>query len=291
MKKFVILISVYNDWKSVFKLLGKIDIEVSQLESEFSALIINDGSTEEMPKITDNYKNFKSVNLINMKKNQGHSRCYATGIKYLSDKQDFDYLIAMDGDGEDRPEEIKLLVDKILENANTSVVARRVKRTEGPLFQLLYQLHKIITLIFTGRNINFGNYSCLTKDDVILLSSKKSLWSIFPGTVKKHVLKLNNIPCIKGRRYFGSSKMSITALMVLSFSIIATFKYQVLIRSLAIYFFLLLFLNKAYITVVLLQSMLVIFTIIIFVTSRRENSEAVSNSTNQIKDIINIHTT
>jgi glycosyltransferase involved in cell wall biosynthesis len=290
MKKFIILIPIYNDWKSVFKLLGKIDIEISQLELEFSALIINDGSTEEMPKITGNYKNFKSINLINMKKNQGHTRCYATGIKYLSDKQDFDYLIAMDGDGEDRPEEIKLLVDKILENTNNSVVAKRVKRTEGPLFQLLYQLHKIITLIFTGRNINFGHYSCLTKNDVILLSSKKSLWSNFAGTLKKNVLKLNNIPCIRGRRYFGPSKMSIIGLVIHSFSIIAVFKYQVLIRSLAIYFFLLLFLNKAYITVVLLQSMLVIFTIIIFITSRRENSEAVSNSANQIKDIINIHT-
>jgi hypothetical protein len=291
MKKFIILIPVYNDWKSVFKLLGEIDIEISQLELEFSALIINDGSTEEMPKITGNYKNFKSINLINMKKNQGHTRCNATGIRYLSNKQDFDYLIVMDGDGEDRPEEIKLLVNKILENTNTSVVAKRVKRTEGPLFQLLYQLHKIITLIFTGRNINFGHYSCLTKDDVILLSSKKSLWSNFAGTLKKNVLKLNNIPCIRGKRYFSPSKMSFTALMIHSFSIIAVFKYQVLIRSLAIYFFLLLFLNKAYITVVLLQSMLVIFTIIIFIASRRENSEAVSNSTNQIKDIINIHTT
>jgi hypothetical protein len=290
MKKFIILIPVYNDWKSVFKLLGEIDIEISQLESEFSAFIINDGSTEERPEIIGNYKNFKSINLINMKKNQGHARCNATGIKYLSDKQDFDYLIVMDGDGEDRPEEIKLLVDKILENPNTSVVAKRVKRTEGPFFQLLYQLHKIITLIFTGRNINFGNYSCLTKDDVILLSSKKSLWSNFPGTVKKYVLKLNNIPCIRGRRYFGPSKMNITSLMTLSFSIIAVFKYQVLIRSLAIYFFLLFFLNT-YITVVFLQSMLVIFTIIIFITSRRENSEAVSNSAKQIKDIINIHTT
>ena len=31
MKKFIILISVYNDWKSAFKLLGKIDIEIAQL--------------------------------------------------------------------------------------------------------------------------------------------------------------------------------------------------------------------------------------------------------------------
>ena len=185
----------------------------------------------------------------------------------------------------------KQVVEKGKQGLHGDVVAKRVKRTEGLFFQLLYQLHKIITLIFTGRNINFGHYSCLTKDDVILLSSKKSLWSNFAGTVKRHVLKLNNIPCIRGRRYFGPSKMSIFGLVIHSFSIIAVFKYQVLIRSLAIYFFLLLFLNKAYITVVLLQSMLVIFTIIIFITSRRENSEAVSNSTNQIKDIINIHTT
>jgi len=121
-------------------------------------------------------------------------------------------------------------------------------------------------------------------------SGKDEIYKIFSSYISE-ILKLNNIPCIRGVRYFGPSKMSIIGLVIHSFSIIAVFKYQVLIRSLAIYFFLLLFLNKAYITVVLLQSMLVIFTIIIFITSRRENSEAVSNSTNQIKDIINIHTT
>ena len=69
----------------------------------------------------------------------------------------------MDGDGEDRPVEIKSLVNEIIKNPNISVVAKRVKRSEGPFFQLLYQIHKIITYIFTGKNINFGNYSCLTK--------------------------------------------------------------------------------------------------------------------------------
>ena len=98
MKKYIILIPVYNDWKSVFKLLGEIDIEVAQLESEFSALIINDGSTEEMPKITGNYKKFKSINLINMKKNQGHARCNATGLKYLIDclqKYKFEFPVSL----------------------------------------------------------------------------------------------------------------------------------------------------------------------------------------------------
>jgi len=48
-----------------------------------------------------------------MKKNQGHARCIATGLKYIFEKEDFDYVIPMDGDGEDRPEEIKDFLEQI----------------------------------------------------------------------------------------------------------------------------------------------------------------------------------
>ena len=153
MKKFKILIPCYNDWPSVFKLLENIDNEVSDINAEFSVIIVNDGSTEKMPKLSTPYKNIKLAEVINIKNNQGHTRSNATGIKYLSKKIDFDYLILMDGDGEDRPEEIKLLIQKALNKKNISVVARRVKRSEGIIFTIFYNLHKLITLIFTGKNM------------------------------------------------------------------------------------------------------------------------------------------
>ena len=161
--KFQILMPCFNDWASVLQLLEKIDNEVSNIDGEFDVIIVNDGSNEKIPKTSKKYKVLKSVKVINMKFNQGHTRSNATGIKYLSRKNDFDYLILMDGDGEDRPEEIKLLIEKALSNKKTSVVARRVKRSEGLIFTFFYNLHKLITLIFTGRNINFGHYSCITK--------------------------------------------------------------------------------------------------------------------------------
>ena len=98
-----------------------------------------------------------------MKENRGHARCNAFGIRYTFQNKKFDYLILMDGDGEDRPVELKSLIETIENNPLVSVVAKRVKRSEGFLFQLLYQIHKILTLAFTGKNINFGNYSVLTK--------------------------------------------------------------------------------------------------------------------------------
>ena len=69
-----------------------------------------------------------------MSENKGHARCNAFGIKYLSENTDLDYLILMDGDGEDRPEEIKLLVNKALSEPDKSVVAKRIKRSEGFFF-------------------------------------------------------------------------------------------------------------------------------------------------------------
>ena len=46
MKKFAILIPIYNDWKSVFRLLENIDLQISEWDAEVSVLIVNDASTE-----------------------------------------------------------------------------------------------------------------------------------------------------------------------------------------------------------------------------------------------------
>ncbi len=288
MKKFQILIPVYNDWPSVLKLLDNIDSEIEKLDGEFSILIVNDGSTEKIPEVKKIQKNIKSIKIMNMKKNQGHTRSNATGIKYLSEKGNFDYLIIMDGDGEDRPEEIKLLVNKILNNENISVVAKRIKRSEGMVFAILYNLHKLITLIFTGKNMNFGHYTCLTKNDVNKISKEKGLWCNYSGTLKKTINKLDSIPCIRGKRYVQPSKMSFTNLIIHSFSILAIFKYGVLFRS--VLFFLILFLFFPNPTAIFLQLFLIIFTSIVFFISKRESEAGLANCTNQINNVININT-
>jgi len=288
MKKFKILMPCYNDWPSIFKLLENIDKEILELKGEFSVLIVNDGSNEKMPETKSVYKNIKSVKVINMKKNQGHTRSNATGIRYLSKKENYDYLILMDGDGEDRPEEIKLLVNKILKNEDVSVVAKRVKRSEGLIFSILYNLHKLITLVFTGRIMNFGHYSCLTKKDVDIISLKESLWGNYSGTVKKFISKLDNIPCIRGVRYVQPSKMSFIKLVIHSFSILAVFKYQVLLRSIVFSIILLLLAPNLITNFIIIC--LIVFTICVFILSRRENIEGLKNSENQIADIISVHT-
>ena len=231
MKKIIILIPIYNDWKSLIKLLNEINNAIQDIKNhEFKCIVVNDSSSEKQPKILKPL-NIKSLKIINMKENRGHARCNAFGLKYIDSKEVFDYVILMDGDGEDRPAEIEILLNKAMENQKTSVVAKRAKRSEGSLFKFLYEIHKIITFIFTGKKINFGYFSCLTKNDVNILINQASLWNNYSGSVKKHLDKYNEIESIRGFRYFGPSKMTLLSLIIHSFSIISVFKYSVFLRS------------------------------------------------------------
>ena len=288
MKKIIILIPVFNDWESLKRLLNEINENIQDIKNViFECFVVNDASTIEQPELIKP-NNIKSIKILNMKKNKGHARCNAFGIRHIYKNEDFDYLILMDGDGEDRPIEIKSLVSKTFEDPNTSVVAKRIKRSEGPFFQSLYQIHKIITLIFTGKKINFGNYSCLNKNDTQLISTKKSLWSSYSGTVKKNLKKLNEVNSTRGMRYHGPSKMSLFKLLIHSFSIIAVFKYQVFFRSIIILLILALtdFLNSS--VSVSLQILIVIFNVMIFVVSLRENQKELFNSDEDLKDTLTL---
>ena len=287
MKKIKILIPVYNDWESLNKLLNEINFVIEKFDHiEFHCIVINDASTISCPEIKMPPK-IKSLEIIDMEKNQGHARCIAFGIRHLSQREDFDYLILMDGDGEDRPEEIKLLVEKAFTHKNTSIVAKRIKRSEGVFFKTLYELHKLLTLIFTGKKVNFGNYSCLTRKDIKNLANQKSLWSSFSGSVKFHISQLETINSIRGSRYFGPSKMSFLNLIIHSLAIIAVFKRAVFFRSILLVF-ILFFLNKNSCLpydgsfLILSSIILGIFNLTVFLISLRENEKQLVNSKNNV---------
>ena len=285
MRKIVILIPVFNDWESFKKLIAEINANISNFkETHFECLVVNDASTIDQPQLT-RPSNIKSLEILNMKENRGHARCNAFGIRHVLQKKDFDYLILMDGDGEDRPIEIKSLIEVINNKPTVSVVAKRVKRSEGLFFQFMYQVHKLITLIFTGQNINFGNYSILTKKDVEKLHSKASLWSSFSGTVKKNLKSLNEIKSVRGLRYFGPSQMSLFKLLIHSFSIIAVFKYHVFLRSTFI-IILLVYLSSTLGNLSIFFIILtVIFNLLIFLISQRESAKDLINSHQNLSEV------
>ena len=284
--KIKILIPVYNDWQSVFKLLENINLEVSSLGHEFSVIIVNDASTETRPEINLNLDNLNSIKIINMKENQGHARCNAAGLKHIFENEEFDYVIPMDGDGEDRPEEIKQLIDNLNYHPNKPIVGERIKRSEGIFFKFCYLAHKIITSTFTGQSIKYGNYTCLPKSIVEKMINEKATWSSFSGSLAKVAKHRATIPSERGTRYFSPSKMSFKNLLIHSLSIVGVFKIHVLIRSI-LFFLVYMYLIYQNITVIMLIPIMLVVVLVtsVFVISKRENLEELNNSLLNINSI------
>jgi len=229
MKNYRILIPVFNDWDSLLTLLSNIDSLKLNTLGNIKVLIIDDYSTEIL-KQKIHFKSFDNIEIRKNSRNIGHGKSIANGIQYLIEKDDFDYLIIMDGDGEDRPEEIKELILKSITFPSSTITANRIKRSEGLLFKSFYVLHKILTLILTGHLIKFGNYMCIPKQDLNLISSNKNLFVSFSGTISKFIKNKQQIPSIRGIRYHGPTKMSFLKLIKHSLLIMSVFKYEVLFR-------------------------------------------------------------
>ena len=286
MSKITILIHVYNDWQSVSKLIKDINSQVSTLSDEFSVIIINDASNENRPEFSIDLNNLKSVQIINIKENMGHARCNASGLKYINEKEDFDYVIPMDGDGEDRPEELSLLIEKIKDFPNSVITANRIKRSEGAMFKFYYSAHKYLTFVFTGQTIKFGNYTCVPKSIVNEMVNDSATWSSFSGSLAKIAKDRESISSVRGNRYFGPSKISFVNLLKHSLSIIAVFKTTSLIRSvLFLIAYLFLIIGKISIITLIPVVGIIIMMLSVIILSKRENMTEYHNSLDNIESV------
>ena len=286
MKKFIILIPLFNDWKSVSRLLNEIDLEVKNWDVDVSIVIVNDASTEKRSGLEFNFKKIKAVKILNMKKNTVHQRCIATGLKYICKNEDFERVIIMDADGEDRPEELNTFFEKAKEHINMTITGNRFKRSEGIIFKILYEVHKLLTLIFTGKLIKFGNFSCLPKNHAEQLIQKPYLWNSYSSSVVKAIKDRTFIPSIRGLRYVLPSKMNFTALIFHSLAIISVFRSLVIMRSI-IFFLVYLFLIYKNISILTIFPIfcLIAFVFIILKISMRENMYEFNKSLENIGSV------
>ena len=289
MIKIEILIPVYNDWKSVSKLIDKINDLLNNPEFQVSITIINDASNHDRQDEEKRLENIYSIKILNMKKNQGHARCIATGLKYIYEKVDFDYVIPMDGDGEDRPEEINEFLKQIKNSNGRPIVGERIKRSEDLLFKSCYQIHKLITLTFTGKSIKYGNFTCLSKVTVEKMINEKATWNSFSGSLKKVDNNLIAIPSISGSRYYGPSKMSFFNLLKHSLSIVSVFRKAVLIRS-ALFIIIYILMIKSNASVITAIPLVLLLVMIYSISSLalRENMDEFKNSLKNIQHVDDI---
>ncbi|MGH9632403.1 MAG: glycosyltransferase [Bryobacteraceae bacterium] len=139
----------------------------------------------------------------------------------------------MDGDGEDRPEDVPTLLNAFERAASREVVfAERTKRMESPAFRFFYHLYRLIHFMLTGIEVRAGNFSVAPRSAVTRLMAAPDLWNHYAATVFRARLPRRLLPLSRGRRLAGVSKMNFVSLLIHGLSAMSVFSEQVSARLL-----------------------------------------------------------
>lgn len=291
MSNFTIILPVYNDWKSLNILFGRIKNSLKNSKNIYKILIINDNSTEKKIIKLSNKKNFKEIKVLNLKKNVGNQKAIATALRYLNknEKNHDENFIIMDSDGEDDPEKIKDILRILKKNKKIGIITlNRTIRKESIFFSILYEIHLFITFLLTFNYIRFGNFSYINKKTLSKISHKDDLWLAYSATISKFFKNRYFISAPRKKRISGKSKMSYLGLFKHAISIHSVYKKNIFLSYL-VYLFILIFLSfndLPRMTVTLLVLFFIShFLILIFLNQRVVNGVTFDKCLNNIKSI------
>ena len=228
-----IVMPVYNDWFSAFQLIENIDRLLSDEPINLSIYIVDDASTEVYSKYKiPELSVVKNLTVIEATKNLGHQRAIAIGLCYIGDENFNDAVIVADSDGEDRPEDIKRLIDSYIENKNFIYVGQRVARSENTVFKIFYFFYKKLFKFLTGKVIDFGNFCLIPKPILKKLILMPELWNHTAASIVRSKAPLKRLPTKRGVRYGGKSTMNLTSLVIHGLCAISVFLDVLLVRML-----------------------------------------------------------
>lgn len=224
MTSIAIVTPVLNDWPSFEELVRRINLLEDMKGSRVTVIAVDDGSTSiKSPPRPVPGDHVQEIRILKLQANQGHQRAIALGLAYVHRELTPDIVLVMDSDGEDRPIDIRHLIEAHKREPGKIVVAQRRRRSEGLSFRLFYKLYKRAFSLLTGKPISFGNFSLIPADRLSNVIFAPGIWNNFAATILKCRIPLVFVGSDRGNRYFGSSKMNFTSLMVHGFSAISVF--------------------------------------------------------------------
>lgn len=227
-ESLIILIPVFNDYESFAILWGKLkDLHLEASFKNVHVIVVDDCSTERPPDFTDHFLRFSVLNLA---QNLGHQKAIAIGLAYIADQEKADLVLVMDGDGEDRVEDIPQLLSANTEHPHHIVFAKRRKRKESLLFKVCYAFYKLAFYILTGRILRFGNYSLIPSCHLNKVVHLSDIWNHFSGGITRSKIPYTSVLLDRGQRYKGQSKMNFVSLIIHGLSAVAVYIDVVIVR-------------------------------------------------------------
>lgn len=233
-RRLALITPVLDDWESFVTLVSELDTLFAARDVSLRILAIDDGSRsrlEVLPALAPD-SCIVGIEVLHLALNVGHQRAIAVGLTQVVERDDVDAVLVMDGDGEDRPADIPLLLAAAEQNTGHVILAQRAQRSESRAFRVFYSLYKMFFRLLTGEAVSFGNFCLIPIAGVRHLVHMAELWNNFPISILRSGLRRNLVPTARGRRYTGTSKMELTTLIVHGMSAMSVYTEVIFVRLL-----------------------------------------------------------
>jgi hypothetical protein len=168
--------------------------------------------------------------------NLGHQRALVYGLRLLRPEVSAsDVVVTMDADGEDRPEDLPRLLEALLGEpggTRTVVLARRTSRHVTPAFKVLYFFFRILFQSMTGLVIRTGNFAAYRGWVVTQVLDHPHFDLCYSSSLISLNLDVRYVPCARGLRYAGTSRMGYLKLIRHGTSMLMPFLDRIAVRAL-----------------------------------------------------------
>jgi polyisoprenyl-phosphate glycosyltransferase len=209
---------VYKSEDIVEELVLKVKKNVELITEDFEFILVNDSSPDNSwEKIIDETLKDKRIKGINLSRNFGQHYAITAGLEYVTG----DWVVVLDCDLQDRPDEILNLYNKAQEGWDI-VLANRVNRKDKFFKRLFSKLFYFSYNYLSGINnnssiANFGIYSYKVINEY---NKMKELYRSFPSLIKYLGFKTCEIEVNHSKRLKGGSSYSISKLISLAGEVI-----------------------------------------------------------------------
>lgn len=212
---------VYKAEMIVDELVRRVTAAVGRVTSDFEIILVEDRSPDaSWERIRENCARDLRIKGIRLSKNSGQHSAIAAGIKAASGE----WVVVMDCDLQDNPDEIPALFAKAAEGFD-SVIARREDRKDGffkKLFsRVFYCLFSYLTE--TRQDPATANFGIYRRSVVEAITSIGDKVQYFPAMVQWVGFRRTYLPVQHCARFEGKTSYSVRRLFRLAIDVIINF--------------------------------------------------------------------
>lgn len=231
---------VFLDVES-FLLLRKRLLEVvgdhDELRMDVRFVVLDDTAGDD-PDI-DTLDPLDDVRVIGAPFNLGHQRAIVHALRTIAPEiRDDDIVVTLDSDGEDRPEDLPRLLAPLLADPSDRkrvVLARRTRRQTNWRFKVMYLFFTILFRLLTGTSVRTGNYAAYRGWQARRMLLHPHFDLCYSATLLSLQLPIELVPCERGSRYAGRSRMDFSKLLMHGLRMLMPFIDRIAMRALLLF--------------------------------------------------------